>query len=440
MLTVAKVAAAMQAVLTTTAETVARETGCVQRVRAFTGASLVQTLVFGWLAHPAATLVQLCQTAATRDVLVTPQGLDARFTPAAATCLQQVLTAAVQEVIATEPAALPLLDRFAAVVVQDSTVIRLPDALADTWAGCGGGSTATPGATAVLKLQVSLDLRGGRLVGPTLHPGREHDQRHAPDLRAWPADTLGLRDLGYFSLDSLAAQTAAGHWWLTRPKINTTIRSAAGPATTIPALVAEATGDLLDVPVWLGATQQLPCRLVAVRLPPAVAEPVRRKLRADARTQGRVVSAARLAAADWFVIVTTVPADQLSPREALILARVRWQIELLFRRWKSLGQIDQWRSENPDRILCEVYAKLLGMVVAHWITLIGVWDQPHRGLWAALTVVQTHAPDLARTFDDPSAVAAVLATIALVQCHTGRLTTRNTHPSTYQLLASEEVA
>lgn len=437
MLTVAKVAAALQGVLTTAAETVARDTGCVQRVRQFTGATLVQTLVFGWLAHPAATLVQLCQTAAARGVLITPQGLDARFTPAAATCLQQVLTAAVRQVVATEPAALPLLDRFAAVVVQDSTLIGLPDALADTWAGCGGSATAS---RAALKLQVSLELRGGQLHGPTLHPGREHDQRHVPDVALWPAETLGLRDLGYFNLDSLAAQTAAGQYWLTRPKVNTSIRVGDGPLTTLVAVVPATTDNLVEVPVRLGATHQLPCRLVAVRLPPAVVEGQRRKARAEARKHGRTVSAARLALADWFVVVTTVPADRCDAREVLILARVRWQIELVFRRWKSLGQVDEWRSQNPDRILCEVYAKLIGMVVAHWITLVGAWDQPHRSLWAALTVVQTHAADLARTFADPPALAAALATIALVQCHTGRLNTRKTHPSTWQLLASEAVA
>jgi hypothetical protein len=435
MLTVAKVATAMQAVLTTTAERAARQTGCVQRVRQFTGATFVQTLVFGWLAHPGATLVQLCQTAAARGVLISPQGLDARFTPAATACIQEVLTAAVQQVVATQPAALPLLDRFAAVVVQDSTLIPLPDALADTWAGCGGS-----GSQAALKLQVSLDLRGGRLLGPTLHPGREHDQRHAPDLTPWPADTLGLRDLGYFNLEHLAAQAAAGHWWITRPKVNTRIRVADGPVTTLVAVIAPLTGERGDVPIRLGAVQQLSCRLVAVRVPPAVAERQRRKARAEAHKHGRGVSAARLALADWFVVVTNVPVARLSAHDVLVLARVRWQIELVFKRWKSLGQVDAWRSAKPDRILCEVYAKLIGMVVAHWITLVGAWDQPHRSLWQALTVVQTHAADLARTFADPLAGHAALATIGMIQCHTGRLATRKTHPSTYQLLACEGTA
>jgi hypothetical protein len=289
-------------------------------------------------------------------------------------------------------------------------------------------------------LQVSLDLRSGRLQGPTLHPGREHDQHQAPDGAAWPADTLGLRDLGYFNLDSLAAQAAAGQWWITRPKVNTSIRPADGPVTTIPALVTAASEDLSDMPVRVGATQQLPGRLVAVRVPPAVAERQRRKAREEARKHGRVVSAARLALADWFVVVTNVPPDRLSPEEVLILARVRWQIELVFKRWKSLGQIDQWRSANPNRILCEVYAKLIGMVVTHWITLAGAWVVPQRSLWQALTVVQTHAPDLARTFSHAPACRDALRTIIAVQRVACRLTTRKAHPSTCQLLAPAPVA
>jgi hypothetical protein len=442
MATVAGVGGAMQRVLTTTAALAARRTGAVQRVRKFTGPTLVQTLVFGWLTHPAATLDQLCQVAATRGVTITPQGLAGRLGSTTAACLEQVVGAAVTELVATEAAVLPLLDRFTAVVVQDSTLIRLPDELAATWAGYGGGRPTGGGTGAALKLQVGLDLRGGQLQGPTLHPGRTQDQRSALPLDPWPAGTLVLRDLGYFSLDSLAAQTAAGQWWVTRPKVNTAIGGGAGdaPQTTIAALVTGAGADQLDQPIALGGRQRLPCRLVAVRLPAALAARQRRKAREEARKHGRPASAARLALADWFVVVTNVPAALASAAEVLILARVRWQIELLFKRWKSIGRLDDWRSTQPWRILCEVYAKLIGLLIAHWVTLIGAWVLPNRSLWKALTVVQTHTPDLARTFDQPEQQAAVLATIARVQRATCRLTTRRTHPATWQRLTTEQAA
>lgn len=49
------------------------------------------------------------------------------------------------------------------------------------------------------------------------------------------------------------------------------------------------------------------------------------------------------------------------------MMRVRWQIELLFKLWKNEGHIDSWRSEKPWRIPCELYAKLIAMVIQHWI-------------------------------------------------------------------------
>ena len=443
MLTVAKVAGVLQRVLMDTAEEAARASGCVRRVRRFTGATFVQTLVLGWLAHPAATLDQLCQTAATRGVAITPQGLAARFTGAAATCLRQVLEAAVTEVVATDPAVLPLLDRFAAVVVQDSTLIALPDALADQWPGCGGGSPAATGTQAALKLQVGLDLRGGHLQGPTLHPGRQHDQATALAVDAWGPDALVLRDLGYFCLDRLAEQSAAGQFWVSRPKVNVGLQGADGAPTTIAARVQQAAADgapLVDEPVALGVSHRLACRLVAVPVPPAVAATQRRKARAEARKHGRTVSADRLTLADWVVVVTNVPLAQATAAEVLVLARVRWQIELVFKRWKSLGQVDAWRSTQPWRILCEVYAKLVGVVVAHWATLLGGWTVPNRSLWKALGVVQTHAPDLARVFDDRAQVAAVLTTIADVQRIGCRLNSRRTHPNTCQLLGYDPAA
>src|SRR4029453_6836424 len=107
-------------------------------------------------------LEELTQTAATLGVEISPQALDQRFTRAAAMCVKQVLDAALTRVITADPVAIPLLARFTAVAVQDSSTIVLPDALAAVWPGCGG---STPESTsAALKLQVRLDLRTGCLA------------------------------------------------------------------------------------------------------------------------------------------------------------------------------------------------------------------------------------------------------------------------------------
>src|SRR6266511_5510465 len=152
MATITELPAVLQALLGTVAEQAARHTGCVQRQRpgTFGGATLVQTLVLGWLADPDAPLTGLCRAAARVGVAVTPQALDQRFTPALAACLQRVLVAALTEVGTTEPAVAPLLARFTAIALLDSTTIALPDALAEVWQGCGG--RVPQGSAAALKL------------------------------------------------------------------------------------------------------------------------------------------------------------------------------------------------------------------------------------------------------------------------------------------------
>src|SRR5260370_207263 len=200
--------------------------GCIQRQRTFSGATLIQTLVFGWLHQPQATLEQLTQMAATVGVVVTPQGLDKRFTEALARCLKQVLEAAVAQVIASNQVVIPLLNRFTGVLIQDSSVILLPADLATTWRGCGGTNPAQ-GASA-LKIQVRLDLTTGQIQGPHLQDGRVHDLRAPEQTRQMKAGALRLADLGYFSLAHLQDLGEQGTYWLTRWRVGTVVRNEQG--------------------------------------------------------------------------------------------------------------------------------------------------------------------------------------------------------------------
>src|SRR5262249_49097885 len=119
MTTIPQVARAMREILTTTAAEAGQATRFVQRTSPLSGATFSQTLVFGFLGNPQATLEALAQTAAALGVEISPQALDQRFTASAAACLHQVLLAAIARVITAEPVAIPLLERFTAVYVQD---------------------------------------------------------------------------------------------------------------------------------------------------------------------------------------------------------------------------------------------------------------------------------------------------------------------------------
>ena len=442
MTTIAELATTLQTVLTTTADAVARTTRAVQRQSKLSGAGLVQTLVLGWLHAPQASLGQLSQMAATLGISVTPQGLDQRFTPRLAECLEQVLAVAVRQVVASEPVAIPLLARFTAVTVQDSSTIALPAVFASQWRG-SGHAHAPAASTAALKVQVRYDLCAGRLEGPLLTDGRAQDKT-APlqDQQAapLPAGALRLADLGYFSLSVFQALDAAGVFFLSRLQAQTVVcdaqdaQDAQGQRLDLVATLRAAGPQVVDRPVRLGATHQVAARLLAVRVPQAVADERRRRLWAEARKQGQMVSQRRLRWADWTILVTNAPATLLTVAEALVLYRARWQIELLFKLWKQHGLVDAWRSAKPWRILCEVYAKLLAVVVQHWLLLVGCWRFPDKSLVQAAQTVRSHTPLLA------SALAGVLPLVSALQ-HLARtiaagcrMNPRKAVPHTYQLL------
>lgn len=433
MSTLPYLAPVLQAVLREVPKRMQRMTGFVQRVSKFDGPAFVQTLVFGWLANSAATLENLAQTALSLGVPISAQGLAQRFTESGARLLQSTLEAAVIQVFQSEPAALPLLQRFTGVYLLDSTQIALPSELAAQWPGCGGGHSATDG-RAALKLQVGWDFRSGALQGPFLQAGRTSDRTSPTQRLALPAGSLRLSDLGYFDLRVWRDLTAHRTYWLTRWMAGTQIFEPSGTAVNLVRWLARQGGPIVDCAVHVGAEVHLAARLVAFRAPPAVVRRRRQSLKKEARRKGQPVSAERLALAAWTLVLTNVPPDQLSPAEIGVLLRLRWQIELLFKLWKSQGRLDESRSGAPWRRLCEVYAKLLGLLIQHWIMLTQGWGDPARSLVKMGQTIRTRALQLASAFaEGPAAIAKVIELIGHCLTMGCRVNKRKKKPSAFQL-------
>jgi hypothetical protein len=222
-LNVADLSEKLQAVLIEKATAAAVRSGFTQRVSKFNGAAFVQSLVFGWSAKPEASLQELCQMAAHLGVVIKPQGLDQRFTKAGALCLKEVLEEVVTQVLDdSQSSSIALLGRFSGVYVMDSSVISLPNELAEVWKGCGeAGSSNEAG----VKLSVSLDLLNGKLQGPYLSPAKQHDQKSPLAQAPLPKKGLRIADLGYFNLKGLG-KMGKEEYFLSRAKSGMVLRDA----------------------------------------------------------------------------------------------------------------------------------------------------------------------------------------------------------------------
>lgn len=429
---ITQVAQEMQSVLSVEADRIGQTSGFVQRRSKLGGAEFAQTLTFGWLSNPQATLEELSQTAASLGVVITPHGLDQRFTPAAAACLKGVLEAAVQRVVwASRPAAVPILQRFPAVYLQDSSIIKLPEELASVWPGCGGSGGL---GQAAVKVEVRLELTHGGLTGPWLEAGRVNEHRSLIQAAPLAPGVLRIADLGYWNLAEMQTQSQAGVFWLSYWLSNTAVFDQHHQRLQVVDVLKASGTPQVELPVYLGLSQRVPARLLAVRAPQEVADRRRHRLRQRARRLQKPVNPTALALADWTVVVTNVPSERLSWREALILIRVRWQVELLFKLWKSQGQVDEWRSAQPWRILCEVYAKLLALLIQHWLFLLSGWHLPNRSLVKAAATVRRLALHLASAMAQCEHLVEALPTVQRCLSAGCRINQSRKTPRTFQLL------
>jgi hypothetical protein len=121
--------------------------------------------------------------------------------------------------------------------------------------------------------------------------------------------------------------------------------------------------EILDLPVsFQHDDDRISGRLIAIRLPKEDAERARKRLRKE---QGAShVTKESLEAAGYVVLFTTVPRSRMSAARCLQAYRLRWQIELQFKRWKSLCGFDRLPNYRDDTIVAWIYAKvLLGMLL-----------------------------------------------------------------------------
>ncbi len=416
------------------ADQLARDTNFIKRQAKFSGASFAKTLVFGWLRHPAASLTSLCEEAFSFGTAVHNQTLDQRFSAEATAFMRQMLEAAVARLLTAEPAALALLTHFNGVYLLDATTISLPAELVAQWPGAANQYINM---TAGLKLEVLLELCSGELR-LRFYPARQHESNTAFNTTDLPLGSLRLADLGYFSLKLFAQFNREGRYWLSRWKVGTLMYRTSGQRFDLRHLLLSSKAEAVDIAVLVGV-ERVACRLVAIRVPQEVAQQRYEHELAEAKRRGQAPSEERLALAGWDIYLTNVPARLMSLAQARVLYRLRWQIELLFKLWKSEGEIDQSRSKKVQRRLCEVFGKLLAMVVEHWVLLHSGWTHLGCSLWQGGQIVRRQIGSfIERWGHQEQALAELFAAVSRYVARFGKVQQRRSRPSAYQLLTTTD--
>jgi hypothetical protein len=244
------------------------------------------------------------------------------------------------------------------------------------WAGyrlraLDGTSICEPGADRTTwRLHVGYDLATGQVdqLELTDMHGAENLQR-----LSYRAGDIVLADRYYARPRDLRPVMDAGADFIVRTGWNSLrlLQANGEPFDLFAALAAQTEQESeVQVRVHEGITQApqpLMLRLVIRRKEPEQVEAEQKRLLKDARKRGKQPDPRSLEAAKYILLLTSLPTDAFPPSDILAIYRFRWQIELAFKRFKSLAGLDMLPARKPELARAWIYARLIVAIIAEQI-------------------------------------------------------------------------
>jgi hypothetical protein len=422
-------------------EASARRTGFVRRTSKITGKVFLALVTFGAWGTAKTSLAQLAAKAAQlpTPVDLSPEALHQRMTRRAVAFLRAMLQQAFAKLHTGDTVCdTELFASFTAVYIADSTGFELPPSLTELFPGSGGGAS-----TAGAKIQLVWEYLSHSFAHLALVAGTTPDNKYIDTVVGLAQrGALFLFDLGYFKSQALAQIAQADAYFLTRLNHQTTLSEAVGGRLQRMELTRElkrAPGPVLEKAVYLGAREHVALRLVAARVPEAVVNKRRRQAHKAACYRGYTPSHAHLSLLAWNLFITNVPDTVWTPGTVCTAYPLRWQVELVFKAWKSHLHLTTLPTKTQEPTLCYLYGRLLLIVLSTALCPVlraRVWTNQQRefSLLKLVRALQAIADGwLQRLFESAAALRAFLHRVCLIALRLGPKAARKRRTSAQRL-------
>jgi len=257
---------------------------------------------------------------------VSKQAVFLRVNAAFIGLLEDLLQGALEDKLNVRQNSLP--NRFSRILLQDSTCIALPAGLRKLFPG----NYSRGEIKAVAKLQVVFNLMAGAFESISLTPYNVNDQAASPGiLPLLRKGDLVIRDLGYFVLSVLGEIHKAEAFFISRYKNEVGIYDyKTGKELSLRKLLHNR--KFVKKKILLGKEKKLCMTLYAIKLTPQATRLRRQGIRND-RDRRKITTVKKLELAGWDIFVTN--AEELSAEEIRLYYKMRWNMEMIFKAWKS---------------------------------------------------------------------------------------------------------
>ena len=242
---------------------------------------------------------------------------------------------------------------FKNIYIQDSTCLKLPDVLNTLYPG----NVSRGLLKAVLKINVVLNVTKSMCHSFSISSFKTNEQSLAGDVfRYAKKGDLILRDLGYYALKVFHTMKQKGIHFISRQKYRVALFDAKTNKEISLISLLKKTNYIIDKEILCGKKEKLPVRLVAIKLDNKKANERRRKARHD-RDRRVNHSSEYYYMLGYIIFITSVDQQTCTVKQIAKLYGIRWQIETLFKSWKSGIKIDsllpkiQYKSERIQGVI-----------------------------------------------------------------------------------------
>jgi hypothetical protein len=307
----------------------------------------------------------------TFGVLLKKQSLDQRYNTFAVrflkTCFETLLTQWIQKQHPqhTHQPKTP----FERILLRDSTTWQLPATMAPFYPSKDASKTG-----ASIKLDYTVDYLSGQVAQFALEAGRLPDStlntQYEPQSR--PNDLI-IKDVGYWNGSQWKDYTQAGVYFLSRLRSDVSLyqpATASQPPVRIELSQFLPADNQLVSYNWLLGNQKTPVRVCIEKVPDGVKTQRLAKLEKLAKSQKWDLSALRIQFCGYNLYVTNTSETQLASSLIRSIYGLRWQIELVFKAWKSIFDLDTVKPMSIFRFECMLYGRLMLILLTNQLQAV----------------------------------------------------------------------
>lgn len=306
------------------------------------------------------------------DISISKEAFNKRFNETTVAFVKAIFNEVISKQIEV-PIKAEFFQKFTKVKIKDSTKFDLPERLKDYFKGFGGKITSD----ACVSIQYEFDLKTNRLEDLDITSALKNDAVDAKEKKEQiAANELIIRDLGYYSAPVIENIIKKEAFFLSKLKSTITVFDESLDEISFKDLYAKMVKEnkiQQDIKVLVGQKTKIPLRMFVEIVNEEIYQDRIRKKEKENKKKGYQMTDEFKARARFNLMITNIEKEDLPLEQIYNLYKTRWQIELIFKTWKSTMGINNVHVMKYHRFLCFIYAKIILFLINNQITTL--WNK-----------------------------------------------------------------